>query len=61
MPLLSQPQTRYNTRRARSGGHFLDIREFYGDESDLKPGKKGISINQEQVSINYRSTLHDIC
>ncbi|KAI0744868.1 transcriptional Coactivator p15-domain-containing protein [Earliella scabrosa] len=30
------------------GGKYLDIREFYGDESDLKPGKKGISLNQEQ-------------
>ena len=33
----------------REGGKYLDIREFYGDESDLKPGKKGISLNQEQV------------
>ncbi|KAH9917880.1 transcriptional Coactivator p15-domain-containing protein [Epithele typhae] len=30
------------------GGKFLDIREYYGDEDDLKPGKKGISINREQ-------------
>ena len=31
------------------GSKFLDIREFYGDEDDLRPGKKGISINHEQV------------
>ena len=39
------------------GGKFLDIREFYGDEDDLKPGKKGISITQEQVRGSYRSIL----
>ena len=32
-----------------AGGKYLDIREFYGDDNDLKPGKKGISITQEQV------------
>lgn len=28
----------------------IDIREFYGDEGDEKPGKKGIALNPEQVS-----------
>ena len=32
-----------------TGSTFLDIREFYGDDNDLKPGKKGISLNKEQV------------
>ncbi|KAI1785186.1 transcriptional Coactivator p15-domain-containing protein [Ganoderma leucocontextum] len=36
------------TVRMFKGSKYLDIREFYGDEDDLKPGKKGISINQEQ-------------
>ncbi|KAH8107867.1 transcriptional Coactivator p15-domain-containing protein [Cristinia sonorae] len=33
------------------GTVFLDIREFYGQEGDEKPGKKGISITQEQWNI----------
>lgn len=33
----------------RSGAVFVDIREFYGQESDLQPGKKGISLQKEQV------------
>ncbi|KAI9068309.1 PC4-domain-containing protein [Trametes sanguinea] len=36
------------TVRQFKGATFVDIREFYGDESDLKPGKKGISLNREQ-------------
>ncbi|KAI0644510.1 transcriptional Coactivator p15-domain-containing protein [Trametes meyenii] len=36
------------TVRQFKGATFLDIREFYGDESDLKPGKKGISLTKEQ-------------
>ncbi|KAI0666581.1 transcriptional Coactivator p15-domain-containing protein [Trametes maxima] len=36
------------TVRQFKGATFLDIREFYGDESDLKPGKKGISLAKEQ-------------
>lgn len=28
---------------------LLDIREFYGASSEEKPGKKGISLNLEQV------------
>lgn len=28
----------------------IDIREFYGDEGDEKPGKKGIALSPEQVS-----------
>ncbi|OBZ67026.1 Activated RNA polymerase II transcriptional coactivator p15 [Grifola frondosa] len=43
-------------RRATSvvhnvGNTFLDIREFYGDDDDLKPGKKGISLAQEQWEV----------
>ncbi|EIW62835.1 RNA polymerase II transcriptional coactivator [Trametes versicolor FP-101664 SS1] len=36
------------TVRQYKGSTFLDIREFYGDDNDLKPGKKGVSINKEQ-------------
>ncbi|KAI0326603.1 PC4-domain-containing protein [Cubamyces sp. BRFM 1775] len=36
------------TVRQFKGATFLDIREFYGDDNDLKPGKKGISLNKEQ-------------
>ncbi|KAI0656666.1 RNA polymerase II transcriptional coactivator [Cubamyces menziesii] len=36
------------TVRQFKGSTFLDIREFYGDDNDLKPGKKGISLNKEQ-------------
>jgi hypothetical protein len=30
---------------------MVDIREFYGDETDLKPGKKGISLTMDQESL----------
>ncbi|KAI0633754.1 transcriptional Coactivator p15-domain-containing protein [Trametes polyzona] len=36
------------TVRQFKGSTFLDIREFYGDDNDLKPGKKGISLAREQ-------------
>ncbi|KAI0373494.1 PC4-domain-containing protein [Pilatotrama ljubarskyi] len=36
------------TVRQFKGATFLDIREFYGDDNDLKPGKKGISLAKEQ-------------
>jgi len=41
-----------NKKRARVSefhGQFrVDLREFYGDENDLKPGRKGISLSQDQ-------------
>ncbi|KAF9071748.1 transcriptional Coactivator p15-domain-containing protein [Rhodocollybia butyracea] len=36
------------TVRSFKGSTFVDIREYYGDESDLKPGKKGISLTIDQ-------------
>lgn len=32
-----------------TGSTFIDIREFYGQEGDEKPGKKGITLSPEQV------------
>ncbi|KAI5123933.1 hypothetical protein M0805_006348 [Coniferiporia weirii] len=36
------------TVRTFKGQVMIDIREFYGDDDDLKPGKKGISLSPEQ-------------
>lgn len=33
------------------GKAFLDIREYYGQEGDENPGRKGISLNPEEVCI----------
>ena len=33
---------------------MIDIREFYGEEGDEKPGKKGISLNLDQVRVDRR-------
>lgn len=35
--------------RSFKGMALLDIREYYGPEGDEKPGKKGISLQIEQV------------
>jgi len=35
--------------RSFKGMSLLDIREYYGTEGDEKPGKKGISLQLEQV------------
>ncbi|TFY68679.1 hypothetical protein EVJ58_g869 [Rhodofomes roseus] len=36
------------TVRAFKGKPLLDIREYYGQEGDENPGKKGIALNQEE-------------
>ncbi|PAV18686.1 RNA polymerase II transcriptional coactivator [Pyrrhoderma noxium] len=36
------------TVRSFRGTTLIDIREFWGDNDDLKPGKKGISLSLEQ-------------
>ncbi|EEB89745.1 hypothetical protein MPER_12124 [Moniliophthora perniciosa FA553] len=36
------------TVRSFKGKPLVDIREFYGDEGQEKPGKKGISLTDEQ-------------
>ena len=40
-------RTRRVTVRKWKGKVLVDIREFYG-EDDMKPGKKGISLSEEQ-------------
>jgi hypothetical protein len=39
---------------------LVDIREYYGDESDEKPGKKGISLTVEQVRRRSNEWLQDL-
>lgn len=36
------------TIRTWKSNTLIDIREFWGDDGDLKPGKKGISLNLDQ-------------
>ncbi|EPQ57524.1 PC4-domain-containing protein [Gloeophyllum trabeum ATCC 11539] len=36
------------TVRSFKGQVYVDIREFYGEDGDEKPGKKGVSLNLEQ-------------
>ncbi|KDQ53503.1 hypothetical protein JAAARDRAFT_96238, partial [Jaapia argillacea MUCL 33604] len=36
------------TVRSFKGNTFVDIREFFGEEGDQKPGKKGISLSYDQ-------------
>lgn len=42
------------------GMTLVDIREYYGDEDDEKPGKKGISLTVEQVRRRSNESLQDL-
>jgi hypothetical protein len=41
-------KTRFVTVRTFKGKTYIDIREFYDAGGELKPGKKGISLNPTQ-------------
>ncbi|ORZ39948.1 transcriptional Coactivator p15-domain-containing protein [Catenaria anguillulae PL171] len=38
------------TLRDFKGKSYVDVREFYGDDADLKPGKKGIMLSLETAA-----------
>ncbi|KAK2163430.1 hypothetical protein LSH36_79g01016 [Paralvinella palmiformis] len=41
------------------GKKYVNIREYYEKDGDLKPGKKGIALNQEQWT-NLKRQVDDI-
>ena len=47
--------------REFKGKTYIDIREYYTDKStmEMKPGKKGISLNVEQYS-KLKTLLDDV-
>ncbi|KJE95195.1 hypothetical protein CAOG_05673 [Capsaspora owczarzaki ATCC 30864] len=64
--LIPNGKRRITVRRF-SGKKYVDIREFYDDDSgELKPGKKGIMLNEEQFTAllgmadNIRNALQKI-
>ena len=47
------------TVRKFKGKLLVDIREFYNDKGEMKPGKKGIALSKEKFIIeNYPNVLH---
>lgn len=41
------------------GKKYVNIREYYEKDGDLRPGKKGIALNQEQWT-NLKRQIEDI-
>ncbi|GMS93686.1 hypothetical protein PENTCL1PPCAC_15861 [Pristionchus entomophagus] len=52
---------KFATVRSFKGQTYVDIREYYMDKSsgEMKPGKKGISLNPEQYA-NFKKAIGDI-
>ena len=59
--ILSFTRPFFRQVREFKGKTYIDIREYYTDKStmEMKPGKKGISLNVEQYS-KLKTLLDDV-